>query len=168
MVEIGHFPSWPRIEIRSPCISSSQTPCTVPAVPSVRITALPTSSAWAFSNSLRIVDARTFAAGMARCLPLKGAEVVTDARQSDVGGALERYRSDSVGNRSAAHALSRLGRASHGTRAAQIVQLRWLRLKRAQQFDRRVAYRRRLISASPSSAMARDRRPPCGLRRCRR
>jgi predicted enzyme related to lactoylglutathione lyase len=47
MVEIGHFPWWPPIEIRRPCISSSQTLSTVPAFPSVRITALPTSSAWA-------------------------------------------------------------------------------------------------------------------------
>jgi hypothetical protein len=43
-VEIGHFPSWPWIEIRKPCISSSQILSTVPAFPSVRITALPTSS----------------------------------------------------------------------------------------------------------------------------
>jgi hypothetical protein len=39
MVEIGHFPSWLLIEIRSPCISSSQTLSTVPAFPSERITA---------------------------------------------------------------------------------------------------------------------------------
>jgi hypothetical protein len=64
MVETGHFPKWPRIEIRRPCRSSSQTLSTVPAFPSVRITALPTSSVWACSNSPRIVDARTFAVGI--------------------------------------------------------------------------------------------------------
>jgi hypothetical protein len=63
-VDTGHFPSWPRIETRSPCISSSQTLSTVPAFPSVRIAALPTSSVWACSNSPRIVDARTFTVGM--------------------------------------------------------------------------------------------------------
>src|SRR6187402_2234281 len=31
MVETGHFPSWPRIEMRRPCISSSETLSTVPA-----------------------------------------------------------------------------------------------------------------------------------------
>jgi hypothetical protein len=36
MVEIGHFPTWPLIEIRRPCNSSSQTSSTVPAFPSVR------------------------------------------------------------------------------------------------------------------------------------
>ena len=64
MVETGQFPSWPRIEMRRPCISSSQTLSTVPALPSVRITALPTSSVWARSNSPRIVHARCFTAGM--------------------------------------------------------------------------------------------------------
>src|ERR1700737_3062986 len=64
MVETGHFPSWPLIEIRRPCISSSQMLSTLPAFPSVRITALPTSSVWACSNSQRIVVARTFTVGM--------------------------------------------------------------------------------------------------------
>jgi hypothetical protein len=63
MVATGHFPWWPRIEIRRPCISSSQTLSTVPAFASVRTTALPTSSVWACTNSLRIETARTFAAG---------------------------------------------------------------------------------------------------------
>jgi hypothetical protein len=45
IVEIGHFPSCPLIEIRRPCNSSSQTLSTVPAFPSVRITALPTRAA---------------------------------------------------------------------------------------------------------------------------
>jgi hypothetical protein len=80
MVQIGHFPSWPLIEIRSPCISSSQTLSTVPAFPSERITALPTSSVWACSYSLRIVDARSCTVGIGdpepefergRCLHLK-------------------------------------------------------------------------------------------------
>jgi MFS family permease len=44
MVEMGHFPSWPLMEIRRPWNSSSQTLSTVPALPSVRTTALPTSS----------------------------------------------------------------------------------------------------------------------------
>src|ERR1700738_3399128 len=44
MVETGHLPSWPLIEIRRPCTSSSQTFSTVPAFPSERTTALPTSS----------------------------------------------------------------------------------------------------------------------------
>jgi hypothetical protein len=109
MVEIGHFPSWPRIEIRKPCISSSQTLSTVPAFPSVRIAALPTSSDWACSNSPRIVDARTFAVGMGQCLQLKGAQVVTGARQSDVGGTLDRQGDPEIGgnagNRTLAHAL---------------------------------------------------------------
>jgi hypothetical protein len=61
-VETGHFPWWPLIEIRRPCNSSSQTCSTVPALPLVRITALPTSSVWASSNAPRIGDARTFAA----------------------------------------------------------------------------------------------------------
>src|SRR6266699_3464653 len=94
-VETGHFPSCPVIEIRRPCNSSSQTFSTVPAFPSVRITALPTSSVWACSNAPRIVDARTFAVGMGnpgigceagRGLPLKGAKVVTGARQTGVKG----------------------------------------------------------------------------------
>src|SRR5258708_26520356 len=64
MVEIGHFPSWPPIEIRRPWNSSSQTFSTVPAFPSVRTTALPTSSDWASSNAPRITDARSFTDGM--------------------------------------------------------------------------------------------------------
>src|ERR1700694_6280591 len=64
MVEIGHLPSCPRIEIRRPCISSSQTLSTVPALPSVRITALPTSSVCACSNAPRIVNAVSFTVGM--------------------------------------------------------------------------------------------------------
>jgi hypothetical protein len=44
IVETGHLPSWPRIEIRRPCNSSNQTWSTVPALPSVKMTALPTSS----------------------------------------------------------------------------------------------------------------------------
>ena len=59
MVETGQLPSCPRIEMRRPCISSSQTLSTVPALPSVRITALPTSSVWARVNSPRIVHARS-------------------------------------------------------------------------------------------------------------
>ena len=64
IVEIGHFPSCPLIEIRRPCISSSETLSTVPAFPSVRITALPISSVWTCSNSQRILDARTWAVSM--------------------------------------------------------------------------------------------------------
>jgi hypothetical protein len=52
----------------------------------VRITALPTSSVWDFSNSSRIVDARTFADDMGQSLHFKGAQVVTGARQRDVDG----------------------------------------------------------------------------------
>src|SRR6267154_3166679 len=92
-VEIGHLPSWPLIEILKPCISSSQTFSTVPAFPSVRITALPTSSNWACWNSPRIVDARIFTVGIGDfeswfervgVLHLKGAQVVTDTRQTGV------------------------------------------------------------------------------------
>src|SRR6266481_5828605 len=64
MVEMGHFPSCPPIEIRRPWNSSSQTFSTVPALPSVRTTALPTSSDWASSNAPRITDARSFTDGM--------------------------------------------------------------------------------------------------------
>src|SRR5258705_13957672 len=64
MVEMGHFPSCPPIEIRRPWNSSSQTFSTVPAFPSVRTTALPTSSDWASSNAPRITDARSFTDGM--------------------------------------------------------------------------------------------------------
>src|ERR1700738_1972681 len=64
MVEIGHLPSCPRIEIRRPCNSSSQTFSTVPALPSVRITALPTSADCACSNAPRIVDAESFTVRM--------------------------------------------------------------------------------------------------------
>src|SRR6202795_1628416 len=103
MVEMGHFPSWPLREIRKPCISSSQTLSTVPAFPSVRTTALPTSSVWACSNSPRIVDARTFAVGMGDpseilcgCLHLKDAQVVTGARQRDVRRNLDRRQSGNL------------------------------------------------------------------------
>jgi hypothetical protein len=58
MVETGHFPSWPLIEIRRPCISSSQTLSTVPALPSVRITALPTSSVCAERLARTLCDRR--------------------------------------------------------------------------------------------------------------
>jgi hypothetical protein len=64
IVETGHFPSWPLIEIRRPCNSSSQTFSTVPAFPSVRTTALPTSSDRASSSAPRIVNAWSFAVGM--------------------------------------------------------------------------------------------------------
>src|ERR1700738_3264471 len=64
MVEIGHLPSCPRIEIRRPCNSSSQTFSTVPALPSVRITALPTNSVCACSNAQRIVDTLSFTGGL--------------------------------------------------------------------------------------------------------
>ena len=61
----GPFPIVALDRDSQPCISSShQTLSTVPVFPSVRITALPTSSVWACSNSPRIVDARTFAVGM--------------------------------------------------------------------------------------------------------
>lgn len=56
-VETGHFPSWPLMDTRRPCKSSSQTFSTVPAFPSLRTTALPTSSAWAFSKASRIAEA---------------------------------------------------------------------------------------------------------------
>src|SRR3954468_21619404 len=104
MVEIGHLPSWPLIEIRRPCISSSQTLSTVPAFPSVRTTALPTSSVWACSSSPRIVDAWSFTVGIGeppeldasdqagRCLHLKGAQVVTRARQAGVNGTRAELR----------------------------------------------------------------------------
>src|SRR4051794_33536533 len=65
IVETGHFPMWPLIETRRPCTSSSQTFSTVPAFPSVRTTALPTSSDRAASSAPRIVNAWTFAVGMA-------------------------------------------------------------------------------------------------------
>src|SRR5438105_1348854 len=64
MVETGHLPSCPLIEIRSPWSSSSQTFATVPAFPSLRITALPTSSFSACSNSQRIAEARSFGVGI--------------------------------------------------------------------------------------------------------
>jgi hypothetical protein len=57
MVETGHLPSWPLMEIRRPWSSSSQMFSTVPAFPSVRTTALPTSSVCACSNLARITDA---------------------------------------------------------------------------------------------------------------
>src|SRR6266545_1131391 len=95
MVQIGHFPSWPLIEIRSPCISSSPTLSTVPAFPSERITALPTSSFWACSYSPRIVDARSFTVGIGDPEPefergamfaFEGGQVVTRVRQTGVNG----------------------------------------------------------------------------------
>jgi hypothetical protein len=49
------------IEIRKPWNSSIQMASTVPAVPSVRVTALPTSPASASSNAWRIVNAQRFA-----------------------------------------------------------------------------------------------------------
>src|SRR5476651_1611653 len=64
MVEIGHFPQWPPTEIRRPCNSSSHTLSTVPALPSVRTTALPTSSDCAASKAPRIVEARSFTGGI--------------------------------------------------------------------------------------------------------
>src|SRR5215471_15333014 len=64
MVDTGHLPSWPLIEIRKPWCSSSQILSTAPAVPLVRMTVLPTSSVDACSNSARIAVARAFAAGM--------------------------------------------------------------------------------------------------------
>src|SRR5450759_1711423 len=79
------------MEIRRPCISSSQRCSTVPAFPSVSTTALPTSSARACSNSPRIADARTFTIDMGDpdsevelvgLLHLKGAQVVTGPRQT--------------------------------------------------------------------------------------
>src|SRR5258707_11882119 len=66
MVDMGHFQSWLLMEIRKPCISYSETLSTVPAFPSVRMTALPTSSVWACSNSPRIVDAWIFSFGMGK------------------------------------------------------------------------------------------------------
>src|SRR6266849_3199243 len=86
---MGHFPSWPLIEIRRPYSSSSQMFSTVPAFPSVRTTALPTSSDRASSNARRIVDARSFAVGMvvseirpcARVFALKSAKVATVRRR---------------------------------------------------------------------------------------
>ena len=57
MVETGHFPSWPLIEIRNPCSSSSQTFSTVPAFPLVRATDLPIKRARASWYALRIVAA---------------------------------------------------------------------------------------------------------------
>src|SRR6266702_6253936 len=64
MVETGHLPSWPLIEIRSPCNSSSQTFSTVPAFPSVRTTVLPINSDCALPYSFKIVDARSFTGGI--------------------------------------------------------------------------------------------------------
>jgi hypothetical protein len=55
---------WPLIETRRPCTSSSQTFSTVPAFPSVRTTALPTSSDRAASSAPRIVNAWRFGVGM--------------------------------------------------------------------------------------------------------
>jgi len=43
IVDTGHLPSWLQIAIRIWCSSSSQTLSTVPALPSVRITALATT-----------------------------------------------------------------------------------------------------------------------------
>ena len=97
MVETGHFPSWPRMEMRRPCVSSSQMLSTVPALPSVMITALPISSVWACSNSPRIVHARSFVTGMMGVpqierievgggVSLKDVEVMISARQCYVGG----------------------------------------------------------------------------------
>src|SRR3984893_10196724 len=60
MVETGHFPKWPLMETRRPWTSSSPIASTVPAFPSARTTALPTSLASASSSAWRIVDARRF------------------------------------------------------------------------------------------------------------
>src|SRR5258707_6505558 len=66
MVETGHLPSLPLIEIRSPCNSSSQTFATVPAFPSVRTTVLPINSDCAAPYSFKIFEARRFTDGIAR------------------------------------------------------------------------------------------------------
>src|SRR3981189_1534518 len=58
------------MEILKPWSSSSETISTVPAFPSLRTTALPTSSASASWNARRIVDARSLAAGMSFSLSL--------------------------------------------------------------------------------------------------
>src|ERR1700740_3511668 len=63
MVETGHLPSWPLIEIRRPCNSSSQTFSTVPAFPSVRTTALPINSDCAALYSFKIFEAWRFTDG---------------------------------------------------------------------------------------------------------
>src|SRR5258706_12259829 len=57
IVETGQLPSWLPIEIRRPWNSSSQSLSTIPAFPLVGITASPTSSVRALSNSTRIVQA---------------------------------------------------------------------------------------------------------------
>jgi hypothetical protein len=57
-VEIGHLPSCPLIEMRSPCTSSRKTWSIVPALPSVKTTALPTSSSSAAYSSRRMFMAR--------------------------------------------------------------------------------------------------------------
>src|SRR5882757_11303516 len=67
---MGHFPAWPPTEIRRPWTSSSETISTAQAFPSLRTTALPTSSASASWNARRIVDARSLAAGMSFSLSL--------------------------------------------------------------------------------------------------
>src|SRR6266516_2583315 len=80
-VETGHFPSCPLIEIRRPCNSSSQTFSTVPAFPSVRTTALPTSSDRTSSSAPRIVSAWSFAVGMVppKSVHAGDADLVVDA-----------------------------------------------------------------------------------------
>ncbi len=59
IVETGHFPSWPLIEIRRPSKSSNQTFSTVPAFPSVTI-----SSDCASPNAFMIADARSLTNGI--------------------------------------------------------------------------------------------------------
>ncbi len=146
MVETGQLPSCPRIEMRRPCISSSQTLSTVPALPSARITALPTSSVWARVNSPRIVHARSmmvfhksegsFGGG----LSLKDVEVVTSARQRYVDGT-------------ASHAIWKL-LAALNCRSCRPVLLRSARHTRHQTFicrDRRFCGFARSASAATHS-----------------
>src|SRR6478752_9769805 len=58
------------MEILKPWSSSSETISTVPAFPSQRTTALPTSLASASWNARRIVDAQSLAAGISSSLSL--------------------------------------------------------------------------------------------------
>src|SRR3954452_21104420 len=57
-VEIGHRPSCPATEMRSPCSSSRKTPLIVPALPSVKTKALPANSFSASCSSRKLFIAR--------------------------------------------------------------------------------------------------------------
>lgn len=120
IVETGHFPAWPLIEIRRPCKSSSQTFSTVPASPLARTTALPRSSDCASPNAFMIVDARSVTDGISvpdiktdgeAVFTLNGALVVTRLRKSSGTFDLKKVlRKLSTGPRSKPSCPSRIRR----------------------------------------------------------